>query len=159
MGTVLGDKMPEKTAANIFINQALQGKDLTPFKHSMHRPMNYVSIRDVQEGFYRFAKNILDNKIGKKDNSLEHITNLVYPEPMTILELANTICEIVRRHTKGKIQPSVKIVDKELPIIFDKDDKYKVKFDISKAKEFLGFDKLTHPKEEIENIIKLRSNR
>jgi hypothetical protein len=31
--------MPEKTAANIFITNGLSGRPLTPYKHSLYRPM------------------------------------------------------------------------------------------------------------------------
>jgi hypothetical protein len=44
MGPVLGEGMPEKTAANIFIENGVAGKPLTPFKNSMYRPMSYADI-------------------------------------------------------------------------------------------------------------------
>jgi nucleoside-diphosphate-sugar epimerase len=51
MGTVLGDDMPVKTAANIFIENGLAGKPLTPFKQSMYRPMLYVDIKDIAKAY------------------------------------------------------------------------------------------------------------
>ena len=40
MGTVLGADMPKKTAANIFIENGLVGKPLTPYRHSLYRPVS-----------------------------------------------------------------------------------------------------------------------
>lgn len=47
MGTVLGVGMPERPATNIFITRGLRGEPITPYKHSMYRPMLYVDIEDV----------------------------------------------------------------------------------------------------------------
>lgn len=44
MGTVLGEGMPKKSAANIFIDRGLKGETITPYRHSMHRPMLYVAL-------------------------------------------------------------------------------------------------------------------
>jgi len=62
MGTVLGEAMPEKTAANIFISKGLRGELITPYRHSMHRPMLYVDVNDVCRAFEAYAKKILPNK-------------------------------------------------------------------------------------------------
>jgi nucleoside-diphosphate-sugar epimerase len=35
LGTVLGEGMPEKTAANIFIDKGLKGEPLTSYKHRL----------------------------------------------------------------------------------------------------------------------------
>ncbi len=42
MGTVLGEGMPEKTAANIFIEKGLKGDPITPFKHSMYKGLCFM---------------------------------------------------------------------------------------------------------------------
>jgi len=153
-GTVLGLDMPEKTAANIFIENGLKGKPITPFKHSMYRPMLYVDINDICKAFNIFCTKILDNKISKKTNSLDSIINLYYPEPMTILGLAEEVKESIVKATDGKITPQIEILDEHLPIAFDKKDKEKIKVNIQKASEFLGLDKLTSPRESIERIVR-----
>ena len=82
MGTVLGEGMPEKTAANIFIERGLKGEAITPYKHSMYRPMLYANIDDICRAFEAYAKKIFDHEIEKSSNSLAHIVNVFYPEPI-----------------------------------------------------------------------------
>ncbi|MEM1509355.1 MAG: NAD(P)-dependent oxidoreductase [Thermofilaceae archaeon] len=79
LGTVLGKGMPKNTAANIFIEKGLRGEPITPFKHSMYRPMLYVDVRDVAEAFYRYTLKILSGNVGKGKSSLSHVINLFYP--------------------------------------------------------------------------------
>lgn len=157
MGTVLGERMPEKTAANMFIKQSLEGKDLTPYKHSMYRPMVYVSIRDILEGLFRYAMKILNGEFPQSPNSLESIVNLIYPEPMTILELAETVRDLAREITGGRLSPKIEVVDQGIPSLFEKDDKSRVQFDITRARVLLGMDRLISPEEEIEGIIRKRA--
>ena len=158
MGTVLGKGMPEKTAANIFIKRGLKGEAITPYKHSMHRPMLYVNIGDICRAFEAYAKKILDNEIEKSGNSLAHIVNVYYPEPITILELAEIVKESVIDCTGGKVRSKIEIVDKGIPLLFSKEDKNRIKVDLKKAKKLLGLDKLKSPKESIREIVKLRTH-
>lgn len=44
-GNVLGDRVPEKIAANIFIESTPKGQPISPFRHSMYRPMLYVDFK------------------------------------------------------------------------------------------------------------------
>jgi len=76
MGTVLAEGMPEKTAANIFMERGLKGEAITPYRYSMHRLMLYVNIGDICQAFEIYAKKILSNEIVKSDNSLAHIVNV-----------------------------------------------------------------------------------
>ena len=92
LGTDLGDRMPAKTAANLFISNGLRGETITPYNDSMYRPMLYIDIGDVQKGVESYAKRILSGVIRKGANSLHHVVNLCWPDPVTIFELA----EIVR---------------------------------------------------------------
>ncbi|MHA1594059.1 MAG: NAD-dependent epimerase/dehydratase family protein [Candidatus Baldrarchaeia archaeon] len=156
MGTVLGEGMPEKTAANIFIERGLRGEPITPFKHSMYRPMLYVDINDVCRAFEQYIKKILNGEIKKEGGSLSHIVNLYYPDPITILELAEIVRDAIVKATGGRVNPPIEIVDHGLPPLFDKDDKYRFKVDVSRALKFLGMEKLTHPRESIERIVKAR---
>jgi len=152
MGTVLGEGMPEQTAANIFIERGLKGQSITPYKHSMYRPMLYVDIRDVCKAFEVFSKLILNGKLTKKDNSLSHIINVVYPEPITILELAEIVRDTITELTNSKICPPIEIIDKGLPPLFSKEDKNKFRVDTKMAKCVLGLNNLIHPRESIRRI-------
>ena len=157
MGTVLGEGMPEKTAANIFITRGLRGEPITPYKHSMYRPMLYVDIEDVCRAYEIFAKKILNGELEKTGNSLSHIVNVYYPEPITILELAKIVRDTIVKYTDGKTNPRIEIIDQGRPLLFTKEDKYKIiKVDITKAKKLIGLKKLTSPTESIEKIIKNR---
>ena len=156
MGTVLGEGMPEKTAANIFITRGLRGEPITPYKHSMYRPMLYVDIEDVCRAYEIFAKKILNGELEKTGNSLSHIVNVYYPEPITILELAKIVRDTIVKYTDGKTNPRIEIIDQGQPLLFAKEDKDKIKVDVTKAKKLLGLEKLTSPTESIEKIIKDR---
>jgi nucleoside-diphosphate-sugar epimerase len=156
MGTVLGDGMPRETAANIFIEKGLRGESLTPYKHSMYRPMLYVDVRDICKAYSIFAKKILSGELQKSDNSSEHIINVYNPTPMTIIELAETVRECIIDLSNGKIKPIVNIVDKGVPSMFTEKDKEKISVDISKAQKFLGIEGLCSPKDSLKYIIQNR---
>ncbi|MCQ5374265.1 MAG: NAD(P)-dependent oxidoreductase [Candidatus Methanomethylicia archaeon] len=156
MGTVLGEGMPEKTAASLFIESGLKGKPITPFKHSMFRPMLYVDILDVCKAYENFSIKILRDEIRKQSNSLTHIVNVYYPEPVTILELAEIIRDSIITHSHGMIQPKIEIVDIGQPSLFDSEDEKKIKVDINKVVSFLGLDKLKSPRESIDGIVRSR---
>lgn len=153
MGTVLGKGMPEKTAANIFISKGLRGEPLTPFKQSMFRPMLYVDINDVCEAFARFAAKILNKEACKEESSLAHVVNLCCPEPITIKDLADITRKIIIEQTEGKIQPRVEIIDNGEPILFESEDKLRIKVDISKATSFLGMGKLKNPETSMKELV------
>lgn len=156
MGTVLGEGMPEKTAANIFIKRGLNGETITPYKHSMYRPMLYIDIADVCKAFQKFALKILNGKMEKTGNSLAHIVNVYYPEPITILELAEIVRKAIKRHTNNLVNPKIEIVDTGHPSLFDEKDKEKFKVNISKAKDLLGLNHLKSPDETIDELVKNR---
>jgi UDP-glucose 4-epimerase len=159
MGTVLGEGMPEKTAANIFIEKGLKGEAITPYKHSMHRPMLYANIGDICRAFEAYARKILNNEIEKSGNSLAHIVNVYYPQPVTILELAEIVGESIVECTGGKVRPKIEIVDSGIPPLFTEEDKNRIEVDLKKAKKFLGLEKLKSPRESIREIVKLRTHR
>lgn len=159
MGTVLGDSMPEKTAANIFVENGLKGKPLTPFKQSMYRPMLYVDIKDIAKAYEIFAKRIVQGEIKKDGNSMSDIFNIYYPEAITIIELAEITKQVITEQTNGKIQPKIDIIDNKQPVAFDENDKNQIEVDTSKATALLGNLKLKSPKESIEDIVKIRASR
>lgn len=156
MGTVLGEGMPEKTAANIFVESGLRGKPLTPFKHSMFRPMLYVDVGDVCRAYENFAIKILNGEVKEEDNSLAHTFNVYYPEPVTILELAEIVRGAIVKYSDGRIEPEIEVVDSGQPTMFSEEDKELVRVDVSKALNFLGLGRLKSPKESIEELVKSR---
>lgn len=154
MATVLGEGMPEKTAAKIFISRGIKGEPLTPFKHSMYRPMLYVDINDVCKAFGIYAAKILNGEVSKEQNSLSHVVNLCWPDPMTIIELANTVKDAIVKLTRKRLDPKIEIIDEGQPILYDAADKEKLKADISKLERFLGITELTSPKASIERLVR-----
>ena len=151
--------MPEKTAANIFIENGVSGKPLTPYKHSMHRPMLYVDIDDVSVAYEKLASMILQNNLKKPGNSVEHIFNVYYPEPITIIELANITKEAIIKLSNRKIQPVINIVNTGQPSMFNEEDKKMIKVDAAKALNFLKMDHLKSPSESMDTLVKERLNR
>jgi len=156
MGTVLGEGMPKKTAANIFIEKGLRGEPITPFKHSMYRPMLYVHVHDICRAFELFTRKILNGDVKKHSNSLDHVFNVYYPEPITILELAEIVRDAIIKLSSGKIVPKIEIVETGQESFFTKEDKYKIDINVDKALKLLELGKLKHPKEAINEIIKNR---
>jgi len=155
IGTVLGEGMPEKTAANIFITEGLKGGIITPFKHSMYRPMLYVDIDDVCKGFEIFAKNILNDRIGKKTESLAHIVNLMWPRSMTILDLARVVRETIIVESQDQIKPEIEVVDKKRPTLYSSNNEI-ITVDCEQTKRFFELNKLTSPQESIARIVRQR---
>jgi UDP-glucose 4-epimerase len=156
MGTVLGEGMPEKTAANIFITKGLNGETLTPYKHSMHRPMLYIDINDVCRAYHAYSLKILNGTMqSDRKNSLDHVVNLVWPQPITILELSHMIKNSIEKFSYRRIKPSIEIIDKGLASPYTLQSKKKLKIDINKAHKFLHI-KLTNPQKSIERIVKHR---
>jgi UDP-glucose 4-epimerase len=159
MGTVLGDGMPKTTAANIFIDNGLAGKPLTPYRHSMFRPMLYVDINDICRAYRSFARKILNRRIRKKSNSLANIYNVFYPRPFTILELAESIKGTIAEFSGGKVCPNIQIIDSGQPNLFHEDDKELIVVDVKKALNQLSLRYLTNPKKSLAKIIELRMKR
>lgn len=156
MGTVLGIGMPEVTAANTFIDRGLKGETLTPFKHSMHRPMLYVDIQDVCTAFESFADKILGGASRGSALDFHHIFNVYCPEPITIIELANIVSNSISKHSDNRLSPVVKVVDKGLPQMFDLSDKEKMTIDVSRAKEELGLVSFLRPADSVDRIIEYK---
>ena len=156
MGTVIGEGMPEKTAANIFIEQGLKGGPITPYRHSMYRPMLYVDIRDICIAFEKYIEKINSNEIEKNKSSLANIVNVYYPVPITILELAQYIGDSIIDITNGSIKPKIKIQDMGIPPQFTENDRFNIKVNIDKTRNFLHLNILKNPLESIYEIIKLK---
>jgi nucleoside-diphosphate-sugar epimerase len=158
IGTALGENMPKGTAANVFIEKALSGEPITPFKHSMNRPMFYVSVNDICKTIEKFISYII-SKNPQSSNSIDHIMNLAYPDPISILDLAHIVQKSVQNLSDGEINPKVSIIDKSIPEIGDPDDKNKIHLDISKIKNYLEINSLEKPEETINKLVKYRMNK
>lgn len=157
LGTVLGEGMPEKTAANIFISNALQGKPITPYKHVMYRPMFYVDVDDVVKVMSTIVDKILSGQLRKSADSLDNIVTVAYPKPITILDLAHMIRELVIELSKGRIKPPIEIIDTGVEPLFSPEDKYRVELDLSRLYSVLGEKVvLTHPRDALRKIISRR---
>jgi UDP-glucose 4-epimerase len=156
MGTVLGEGMPEKTAANVFINRGLKGEAITPYKQSMHRPMLYVDIRDICKAYEIYASKIVSGECRKTKNSLAHIVNVYYPEPVTILELAGIVRDAIVKYSDSRIEPEIDVVDSGQASTFGEEDENLVRVDVSKALNFFGLRGLKSPRQPIEEIVKSR---
>ncbi|RLI40452.1 hypothetical protein DRO69_12840 [Candidatus Bathyarchaeota archaeon] len=153
LGTVLGKGMPEKTAANIFISKGLKGEPITPYKHSMYRPMFYVDIDDACKAFEAYIDKMLNDEISK---GACNIINVCWPTPITILDLAKIVQKEIVKITKGRIMPPIEIIDQKMPILHHPDGSKRLKMDLSKAKEFLGLKKFKSPRESVADIINNR---
>jgi nucleoside-diphosphate-sugar epimerase len=156
IGTALGENMPKETAANIFIEEALRGEPITPYEHSMYRPMLYVDVLDVCRGLESFALKILNGNLRKSGSSLENTVNVYYPEPVTILELADIVRTSVIEFSSGKIRPEVAVVKTGKQSLFNPEDKKMITVDLGKARALLGLQELSSPKEVIDRIVKDR---
>jgi nucleoside-diphosphate-sugar epimerase len=82
------------------------------------------------------------------------VFNIVYPEPITVIELAEHIKQIVYEETGGRINPVIEIVDKGLPSVFTPEDKHRFQVKIERILELLGNNVLKHPKETLREIVK-----
>ncbi|MEM4164124.1 MAG: NAD(P)-dependent oxidoreductase [Candidatus Caldarchaeum sp.] len=149
-GTVLGVGMPPLTAASTFIKNALAGKKITPYKHSMYRPMLFVDIVNVCQTYEKLVEKII---AGDKDVVGEQLFNIVYPRPVTILDLANMVREEIIRATEGAVAPEIEIVDTGQPSLFNADDKEQFSVDISRASHIIGLNSFIEPVESIRRII------
>jgi len=156
LGTVLGPRMPEKTAASIFIERGLRGDPITPYRHSMYRPMLYVDLEDVCRALEIFTFKIIKGDVIKKADCSAPVVNVFYPEPITIIELAKMIRETITVYTRGKVKPEIKILDIGHEPLLKEADKQRFRIDISQAESFLGLHNLKTPRESIKKIIKVK---
>jgi UDP-glucose 4-epimerase len=155
-GTVLGEGMPEPTAASIFIRNGLKGEPLTPFANSMYRPMLYVDLLDVCRAYSNLVMRILNGEIASGQGNPPSVVNLFWPVPITILELAELIRDVIKEKTNGRIVPPIQIKQTDQPALFGATDKDKIKVNLSRAKSFLGMNTLTDPRDSIRRIVQSR---
>jgi len=151
LGTVLGEGMPKLTVANLFIEKALNGEPMTPFKHTQYRSMLYVDIQDVCAAFENLATRIINGKQGTAN-----VVNLVWPTPMTIIDLARIVRTELVKLTHDQIKARIQVIDKGVKPAYTLTDKKRFTVDISKARDLLGPRKLTSPQQSIERILPQR---
>jgi len=157
MGTVLGEGMPDKTAANIFISRGLRGEAITPYRESMHRAMFYVDVHDVCLAFESYARKLLDGGVLKQTEGAAHIVNVFWREAITILELGYLTRDTIARLTEGRVNPRVEIQGIEQPVPPQVVDAEKqVTIDTRRIQGFLGITDLTDPRKTLERIIQSR---
>ncbi|AGT35946.1 hypothetical protein N186_08040 [Thermofilum adornatum] len=143
-------------SAAVSIERGLRGGSLTLFRHSMYRPMLYVDVRDVARAFRAYAVRVLDGRVEKEGGSLRRVLNLFYPEPYTVLEIAEMVRDVIREVTGGALEPRIEVVDQGLPSLFGPGDKYRFRLDVSGTLGFLGLGRLISPRESIEYIVRRR---
>ena len=71
----------------------------------MYRPMPYVGIEDVCKAFRNYIAKILSANLSKEKNELSQIVNVFYPEPITILELAEMVRDAMLSIAMEKFSP------------------------------------------------------
>jgi UDP-glucose 4-epimerase len=153
IGTALGEDMPKQTAASLFIDRGLRGQSLTPYEHSMYRPMLYVDIEDVCRAFESYSFMILDGKVSKTGGSSQRVVNVYYPQPITVLDLANMVRESIMRCSQRRVAPEVVVKSTGEPSLYTPEDKNMMRIDANKVSAFLGLDRLVSPQEVIDRIV------
>jgi len=98
--------------------------------------MLYVNINDICITFKIFAERFL-MPYEKRGNSLAHIINVYYPEPITIIDLAKIVRDTIAKYSNGRIIPKIKVINTGQPSIFNEEDKKLIRVDVSKALNFL----------------------
>jgi hypothetical protein len=84
---------------------------------------------------------------------VNNVFNVVYPEPVTVIELAEYIKQIVYEETGGRINPVIEIVDKGLPSAFTPEDKHRFQVKIDRVRDVLGLNRLKNPIESLKVLI------
>jgi nucleoside-diphosphate-sugar epimerase len=120
----------------------------------MYRPMLFVDIEDVCKAYEVVVGKVLEGGLKGANN----VFNIVYPEPITVIELAEYIKQIVYEETGGRINPAIEIVDKGLPPAFTPEDKHRFRVKIDRIMELLGNHALKHPKGTLRKIVKFLYN-
>ena len=155
VGTVLGEGMPNQTAASLFIENALNGRFLTPFRHTQHRPMLYVDIKDVCHAFESFVSTILKVPFDRGKLGTRTI-NLMGPKPLSIIQLARVVQKTVSKATSGRIKPKIKVIDQGIKPIYSSQDVEAFRADLSLARSLLKVTQPIRPQQTIERIVRAR---
>jgi UDP-glucose 4-epimerase len=157
-GTVLGEGMPNGTAASKFIESGLKDEPITPYSHTMFRPMLFVDIRDACSAYEKLVAEILGGRLKKGAEREANTINLYYPRPVTVIELAEIVRRAISKYNPRGQKPKLKIIKTGEKPLFNKDDKSRIRVDTTKAK-LLGMRRLRSPKDSIENIVQNKISR
>jgi nucleoside-diphosphate-sugar epimerase len=85
---------------------------------------------------------------------VNNVFNVVYPEPVTVIELAEYVRQVVYEETGGRINPPIEVVDKGLPSAFTPEDKHRFQVKIDRVRDVLGLNHLKNPIESLRTLIK-----
>jgi nucleoside-diphosphate-sugar epimerase len=153
-GTVLGEGMPNETAASKFIESGLRGEPITPYSHTMFRPMLFVDIRDVCSAYEKLVAEMLTTRFTEGARREVSTINLYYPTPVTIIELAEIVRRATSEHSPRGHSSRLKMVDTGQKPLFNKNDKSKFRVDITKAAKLLGMKRFRSPQDSIEEFVR-----
>lgn len=150
MGTILGEGMPRTTAANIFITNALEGKPLTPFVES--RSVLYVSLHDICLAYESYIEKSLSGKI-KKNTEHSPVIDFFFPEPVSMIDLAAMVRDLVVEHGKSK-PPEITVMNAPTsgPLATGKPSNPTLT--VTESMSFLNLPNLTNPREALAEIMK-----
>lgn len=150
IGTVLGTRMSDTTVASLFIEKGIAGEKLTPYTHSINRQIFYVALDDVCKAVKAFVDYMFEKK--NSTNSINHVINVAYPEPITVLELADFVCKSITINSDGNIMPKIQVVDTGVEQSVK--DIVNISIDISKLHNILNITELKHPKYIIDELVR-----
>ena len=137
MGTVIGEDLSPITAAGIFIKNGLNGGPLTPYSHSMYRPMLFVDIIDAFKAYASLVEAICAAD-DQSRSRIPHIVNVAWPEPITVLDLAEMVSDAISQETNGKLVPRIEVKQTGVQPLFAPEDKEKFRMDASKVLSLRG---------------------
>ncbi len=155
LGTVLGTDMSEKTAARIFIAEALEGKPITPYRHSLNRPMLYVDVGDVCKAYEGFVEGIITGRINKRQGGLDHVANVCWPKSLTLIDVARIVKEEVFKATRGRVSASIQIMDTKEPSLHGTGRGRPTTVGVERARKILGLTRMTNPRESIRKLVRI----
>ncbi len=115
--------------------------------------MLYVGIDDICRAYEAMALKILNDSSPLIENSLNHIVNVYYPKPITILQLAEIVKKAIVECSQGRIVPNIEIVDNGTPALFEEKDLARLEINIDKAHSYLGIKTLENPNELISKLV------
>ncbi len=132
--TVYGPKQRPDLAINKFTRLMLENKEIPMFGDGT-TSRDYTYIDDIVDGVIKSCNYVMNN------NNIYEILNIGNSAPTSLIEMINTIGEILG------VKPNIK----QLPM--QPGDVERTYADISKAKELIGYNPSTSFKKGIENFI------
>jgi nucleoside-diphosphate-sugar epimerase len=112
--------------------------------------MLFVDVEDVCKAYEVVVGKVLAGGL----RGVNNVFNIVYPEPVTVIELAEYVKQIVYEETGGRINPCIEVVDKGLPSAFSPEDKNRFQVKIDRVRDALDLKYLKNPIESLRALIK-----